>query len=479
MLRFLAVVAFVALASAATLDQCKDNYAISVTNAVTNDDRCRAILALSTCLNQNAMNMTHSERISGQGFYDAARLGVPCGSVPIPDVNVALVNEENFAHIEVSRENDVKLFRERAPEAVSIWDLNTKFNALASTVADKMEFEAVQKSVSAMQLDTSIAMADLKNKVLDVVESRLEALTVQIQTSMEATLASLKSVTMSMNSITMSRIGKIEKDIRTLSNGAIITSKTVAELAAENEQNNVVGRLSILETSTDAKINSALGDTKGKVDKLMTAIGQTSLVNTQLPSFRVAIWSTYSEWSGNWYAGNNAIMFGGVAPQVWTDNNGVASAMSSDKNVLRTLYTRRVSGGWNSVANSQEWYSYSSTNSVMSSALFRIRSTASSPVVWRVNFYYTSYTGWSETASAALNGASLWVSNNNCGAQCTQSLDLTIPPGRVSTAIFVSASSPQSGTRANYLAFHGDCLKLPSGLEYLDDLDYATGGWDQ
>ena len=40
---------------------------------------------------------------------------------------------------------------------------------------------------------------------------------------------------------------------------------------------------------------------------------------------------------------------------------------------------------------------------------------------------------------------------------------------------------PQAGpyTRATLLAFVNNSLTLPAGLEFVDDLDTATGGWTQ
>ncbi len=49
----------------------------------------------------------------------------------------------------------------------------------------------------------------------------------------------------------------------------------------------------------------------------------------------------------------------------------------------------------------------------------------------------------------------------------------------MSTVIFIAASTAPSGTRGLLLAFENNCLGLPEGLEYVDDLDRAEGGWDQ
>jgi hypothetical protein len=62
---------------------------------------------------------------------------------------------------------------------------------------------------------------------------------------------------------------------------------------------------------------------------------------------------------------------------------------------------------------------------------------------------------------------------------------LTIPKNRTSTVIFQVGGSTgwswccNSHTRKVVLAFYNNSLKLPSGLEFVDDLDTATGGWEQ
>ena len=196
--------------------------------------------------------------------------------------------------------------------------------------------------------------------------------------------------------------------------------------------------------------------------------------------YRWTVFSTYGQ-SGGWYANNDQAMFGGVRPSVWSDGNGMASQMSSDKEVLRTLFTRKGYGGKNAVVAADEWYSYSSTNCKHGAALFRIRNTTKSAINWPVSVYMTCYSGWGERASIALNGVDVWNSggSNRLAFTPPVSVNLLIPPSRTSTAIFVAGSSPTSQTRSLYLAFTNNRLELPAGLEYVDDLDTATGGWNQ
>jgi hypothetical protein len=200
-------------------------------------------------------------------------------------------------------------------------------------------------------------------------------------------------------------------------------------------------------------------------------------------TYRWAVFDTYEQSSG-WMANNDPSLFGGVAPSNWTDAGALASQMSPDKEVLRTLFTRK---GWaraNALVNSETYWAYSSTNGKVTAALFRIRNTSGAAINWSPSIRVTSYPAWSEVASVALNGASVWTSGGTTyyPAMGPVTLTMSIPANRTSTAIFVSPSGPSSGSqypRTTYLAFVGNSLALPAGLEFVDDLDSASGGWEQ
>jgi len=202
--------------------------------------------------------------------------------------------------------------------------------------------------------------------------------------------------------------------------------------------------------------------------------------------YRWNVFDTYNN-NGGWFAMNNPAMFGGVPPSTWTDGNALASSMSADKEVLRTLFTRKGYGGANALVYADQFLQYSSTNGKVVTVLFRIRNTTASPIAWAPDFYYTSYGGWNEFASVALNGVNKWSTGASCsgGSQCNYTgLSLSIPTGRTSTVIFVVPSGFPTAissfhSRATLLVFFNNSLLLPAGLEYVDDLDTATGGWTQ
>lgn len=197
-------------------------------------------------------------------------------------------------------------------------------------------------------------------------------------------------------------------------------------------------------------------------------------------TYRWATFTTYTD-GGFWACDNNQALFGGVTPSNWTNGSALASQMSSDKEILRTLFTQKGYAKGNATIMNEDYIMYSSTNGKVVMALFRINNTTGSIINWTPNFYFSAYDVWGEKASVALNGGNSWSSSSSGSASVT----LPIPANRVSTVIFVSTSG-SAFTMANSLsvrncrlAFYNNSLLLPSGLEFIDDLDTATGGWSQ
>lgn len=196
-------------------------------------------------------------------------------------------------------------------------------------------------------------------------------------------------------------------------------------------------------------------------------------------AYRWAVWSTYDQ-AGGWFFFDNSALAGGVAPSAWSDGNATAAMISADKKVQAALFNKKASISPNSVVWAEAWYSYSSTNGKMAGALFRVRNTTAEAVNWPLSFYGTCYGNWGEWASVALNGASSYTSNVSGAAATTHAVTLSIPANRTSTVICVAGSGfPGGNMRSTVLAFYNNCLTLPAGLEYVDDLEHATGGYEQ
>jgi hypothetical protein len=197
-------------------------------------------------------------------------------------------------------------------------------------------------------------------------------------------------------------------------------------------------------------------------------------------TYRYAVFDTYDQAFG-WMANNDPSLFGGVTPSAWTDGNALASQLSPDKEVLRALFTRKGFARANALVHS-ETYSYaSSTNGKVVAALFRIRNTTPNTINWNASVRLTAFGPWGEWASVALNGVNVWNSGGGTlpATGGPYAIGLAVPGNRTSTAVFVSTSTQPSGTRSVLLAFQNNSLALPAGLEFVDDLDTATGGWEQ
>ncbi|HSN89878.1 MAG TPA: hypothetical protein VLS93_01510 [Anaeromyxobacteraceae bacterium] len=199
-------------------------------------------------------------------------------------------------------------------------------------------------------------------------------------------------------------------------------------------------------------------------------------------TYRYAVFDTYDLASG-WVMGNDPSMFGGVPPSTWTDGGGRAFMISPNKELLRTLFAKKGYAGKNALVHAETFHQYSSTNGKVAMALFRVRNATGSAIVWTPFFWYTAYSAWGELASVALNGADAFTTGGGAGT-FSASLNLSIPANRTSTVIFVSTSSAPyaisfASIRQLALAFRNDSLALPAGLSFVDDLDTATGGWEQ
>lgn len=199
-------------------------------------------------------------------------------------------------------------------------------------------------------------------------------------------------------------------------------------------------------------------------------------------TYRWAQWSTYCQWSG-WMADNRTELYGGIHPSNWTDGNARAYQMSSNSDILRTLFLHKgpdIGTVKNALVMANEYRNYSSTDGRVTGALFRIRNNTNGAINWPVKWYTSAYADWAERASIAINGSEVWQSGgSNLGAIHEQSHTISVPANRTSTVIFISTSSPPSGDfRSNFMAFYNNCLDLPDGLEFIDDLDNKPDGWN-
>lgn len=204
--------------------------------------------------------------------------------------------------------------------------------------------------------------------------------------------------------------------------------------------------------------------------------------------YRWNVFSVRSRQYSCWYAndGNSPALFGGPAPSAWGGTTQtMADDLSSDKDVLRSLLTRKGYAGDNALVIADEWcqgnYTYDQAKYVV--VLFRIENSTGGAINWTPCFYATGAGGsnFYEPSSMALNGVNMWA-GGKIEPRYKFNTTISIPANRTSTVIFAvgsSESNTANGLRSLFLAFTDDCLDLPAGLRFVDDLDTATGGWDE
>jgi len=203
--------------------------------------------------------------------------------------------------------------------------------------------------------------------------------------------------------------------------------------------------------------------------------------------YRWNVFDTFDHPNVTWLFANNPTMFGGVAPSAWSDGFALAASVAADKDVQRSLLTQKGYPGRNAMVLSDTRLQFGSNDGKLVVTLFRVRNTTADPINWQAHFWYSCYRPWGEVASAALNGVNVVVDNAGCSTSGKLAVvTLPIPPNRTSTVIFVSASGvPTSFANNNHwvrptvAGFIDDSLSLPTGLELVDDLDTATGGYEQ
>ena len=204
-------------------------------------------------------------------------------------------------------------------------------------------------------------------------------------------------------------------------------------------------------------------------------------------TYRWAVWTPHSA-AHSWFGSNKTDFFGGVAPSNWTSNY-VATHISDKADLLRALYVRRgprIGLLSNATVYADEWRHYnSSSGSKFVSALFRVRNTTKGEITWNVTWYRTAYGGWGDRASIAINGGNVWDSGgSNYSPSTSSNHAIKVPASRTSTVIFIAAATSENtssyggGTRSLFMAFTGGTLKLPNGLEYVDDLHTKADGWN-
>jgi len=242
-----------------------------------------------------------------------------------------------------------------------------------------------------------------------------------------------------------------------------------------------------LQASSSRQLNSiqaSLSSTMAPMAGLATAMGNTHYLHPEIPVYRWHMYHVYSNNGVGWFDGNNPRFFGGRHPSQWGDGNTNVWDMHRDIRYMARLFTRRgVGTQYGATVCSETWYLYSSTDTKYCIALFRIKNVGTSTVGWRVNWHGTGWSGWGNYQTITMNGSQRWGSS--CTWWCHRSYTFNIPANsnrnRVSTVIFANGMCHPNHYADNhhiettFLGFDG--LALPNNLQYVDDMDTASGNW--
>jgi hypothetical protein len=191
-------------------------------------------------------------------------------------------------------------------------------------------------------------------------------------------------------------------------------------------------------------------------------------------------WNTFSPFDASTGVELERELLGGVNGATWRFGMR-ASWLSSDKDLLRTLFTRKGYPGKNALVFAEARADSSLGDELWAVVLFRVRNSTQDPINWPLTWQFSSYGSGSQYASCAFNGAELFLSNQNQTRQ-TRAFQVTVPPDSIGTLICVAPPGPTYNfhpaiRRMTYSAFIANSLLMPAGLALVDDLDTATGGW--
>jgi hypothetical protein len=251
--------------------------------------------------------------------------------------------------------------------------------------------------------------------------------------------------------------------------------------AAEDLLGTVNSRLNeVIKGNSDLidEYSDAVDKIKTEVGSIATGLATTHFNDPKAPVFRYNIWHCYQNGPVGWYQGNNPAPFGNRHPSQWGDDNTWAHDMHPEIKYLKRLFNKEMYGSSDGITVCAEsFHMCHSTDDKRCGAITRIRNTKSSNVNIRINWTFSGWCGWGNRASTALNKGNVW--GGCCHGICTRDDNYNIVGGKINTLAWVAGGSHPYGHynhfRTTMLSFNN--FNLPDGLEFVDDLDTATGTW--
>jgi hypothetical protein len=193
-------------------------------------------------------------------------------------------------------------------------------------------------------------------------------------------------------------------------------------------------------------------------------------------TYRSRLFETFDVNSETYLFGDQASLFGGVAPSAWSSG---ATADQVDLDQVGAFLIDEGQAGANALLSMSKFEQISDQQGIFFIAHFQVENTAEVVKSWTLDFEYSCYesrVNGPQSSSLALNGESAWSSLNLTCSSLSQSTQVTLdlPPQEISDVVMVIAgSTPSSGAtnpgvpyRRVMFAFTSECLSLPEGLRY-------------
>jgi hypothetical protein len=224
--------------------------------------------------------------------------------------------------------------------------------------------------------------------------------------------------------------------------------------------------------------SDAVDKIKTEVGSIATGLSTTHFNDPKAPVFRYNIWHCYQNGPVGWYQGNNPAPFGNRHPSQWGDDNTWAHDMHPEIKYLKRLFNKEMYGASDGITVCAEsFHMCHSTDDKRCGALTRIRNTNSGNTNLRISWTFSGWCGWGNRASTALNKGNVW--GGCCHGICTRDDNYNLVAGKINTLVWVAGGSHPYGHynhfRTTMLSFNN--FNLPDGLEFVDDMDTATGSW--
>lgn len=398
--------------------------------------------------------------------------------------------EESYISKQMKKADDIEFFRGRRQAGLSIWEVKSRLAArqanLASDIdkilADKLD-KATDSLVSSLVASTA-AVHDQLNKMVESSKEKTSFIKAQVIESTEQQTAT------DIGSVEASVSGKKAAILKSLDNIKVLkqmpkvisdAKAAIAQKVAKTSDN--VGKSL---TEFEDKVIKAFADSKTGKAALDLNKPFYAMTQPKLAYFKWKQWHTYDQ-SGHWIFDNRREFYGGIHPSQWTDSNQVAWNMDGNKDVLRVLFTDTMSCSSRDGTchiYSKDNYQYSTTDSNVMGVWMRIKNNKPDVVKWsfkfRVSGCHNCQGGQQNRASIAINGKQVWGNGGTTWTGQEQNINMDVPGNRVSSIIFIANGAHDSGDlQTTAMGFESGALKLPDGLEFVFDHDYAAGGWEQ